>query len=85
MIDIVKILLWISIILYVFMVAWYVLGSSPTLDMIVFIFTLIFIFLAFESRKDMKFVKKTVEKMDNNLNKLDRLDNIYNVLKERLK
>lgn len=75
MIDIVKILLWIAIILFIFTVAWYVLGSSPTLDIIMFIFTFIFLAFTLESRRDTKFIKK----------KLERLDDIYNVLKERLK
>lgn len=82
MIDIVKILLWIAIILFIFTVSWYVLGSSPTLDTIMFIFT--FIFLIFNIRteinmkrnqKDTKFIKE----------KLSRLDDIYNILRERLK
>lgn len=80
--DIDKILLWIILILFVIMVAWYVLGSSPTLDIIMFLFTILFIFLSFESRKDMK---KHIKDTKFIKEKLNRLDDIYNILKERLK
>jgi hypothetical protein len=70
--DIIKVLLWIAIILFVFVMAWYVLGSSPTLDNIVFIFTIIFLIFNIKAEKDARLVK-------------NKLDDIYNILKEKLK
>jgi hypothetical protein len=74
-IDIIDILLVIGIALFIFLVAWKIFGSSPILDMFVVGFSILFLILAIESRRDMKIIK----------NKINRLDDIYDILKERLK
>jgi hypothetical protein len=74
-INIIDILVVIAIIFFIFLIAWKVFGSSPTLEMIGAGLSFLFLVLALESRHDTKILK----------DKIGRLDDIYNLLKERLR
>ncbi len=66
-----NVLFWITILILIFLSAWYAFGSSPSMEQITFALTLLFLFFAWDERKSRKI-------MDTKLNKLD---DIYLVLK----
>lgn len=78
-ITIMDAMLVIIIIIFVIMMAWWILGNSPTLEMLGTFLSLVFLFFTFKNEKDMKTVKENTGKT------LNKLEDIYNILKERLK
>lgn len=78
-ITIIDVMQIIIIILFVAIMIWWVLGSSPTLQVGGFILSLIFLFYTFKNDRDMKIVK------NNTGQTLNKLYNIDDILKERLK
>ncbi len=90
--TIIDTIFWIIVGLVIFFLAWKIIGGSPSLEQISMVFTLFFLGLAWENRKDTKNIigSMTILNKSNNLtleklNKLSRLDEISDSLKTLVK
>ena len=91
-INIIDFMLIVGIIGFVILMYWWVLGNSPSIEMLGIFLGFVFLVYTIGNGYDMRTVKANTEEtlnilggMDDKLNKLGRLDDIYEILKERLK
>ncbi|MAG20100.1 hypothetical protein CL618_01565 [archaeon] len=61
-VNLADILFVVVIITFIIIFAWRIFGSSPTLDQAGLVFSLLFLVLAFESRKDSKDIKRELSR-----------------------
>lgn len=90
--TIIDTIFWIIVGLVIFFLAWKIIGGRPTLEQISMVFTLFFLGLAWENRKDTKNIigSMTILNKNNNLtleklDKLNKLDEISDSLKKLVK